>query len=249
MSQSVKPGSHQSFFSPPDNSSLLFLFLLPFCVARHAPHPISLQTRLPRTRVLASANARFCRLLFYVGCLCRRYFVSVSPPVLRLCRLIFVTLPARTFLLFPFSRVIHLRLIHFLDLSSSRFNHRIHFCLSNLCQLSFFLPQRLNHPISLQHCECAFFLQPSLLSPPLSLFICYPFCRPIRLSRSFSPGLAVLRRLARTLRRHQAPALCGLLLRAGMLRDNRVPSPLVQPTLASHLTTSRQAAVRARPPP
>lgn len=203
--------------------------------ARYAPHLVSLQ-KSP----CVSSRSRQCPLLpsFSIGCLCS---INAPPLSLRPC-----PASARTsspFLFHP----IHPRLVHFLDLSSSRFNHRasIHFCFSDPLHchcLSFSVSNRREYLSSTSlfaPCLPPTNRRPLLLSITLSM---------PRLFLSFSLPLAISHQLTHTLRRRQAPVPCGLVLRARGCCEIIV-SPRPSRNQSPSHPTSREAAVRARPPP
>lgn len=115
---------------------------------------------------------------------------------------------ARTFSPFLFHPILP-RLVHFLDLSSSRFNHRASVSASRtLSAIVFLSPSQTPECLTSTSLFAPRLLSPTNRSLPLSITL--SMLLPLSL---FLP-LAVSHQLTHTLRRRQAPVPCGLVLRA-----------------------------------
>lgn len=198
--------------------------------AASASLSLSFTLRLARTTLHASSRSRresprFISLQTIPASIVFPYqlplFYQRSPLSLCLCPLC----SARTFSPFLFHPT-HPRLVHFLDLSSSRSNHRASVSASRTLSAIVFLRLKPSPSVSLQRHSLRRVL---FLQPPLVLSL-----HPTTLSL-FLP-LAVSHQLTHTLRRRQAPVPCGLVLRARgcceiivSLRPSRNQPPRVTP--------------------
>lgn len=176
---------------------LSFLFVHASSRAHYALHALS------RSRgVLSSRFRRYPASIVFLYQ--PPLFYQRSPLSLCLCPAM-----ARTFSPFLF-HPIHPRLVHFLDLSSSRFNHRASVSASRtLSAIVFLSPSQTAECLTSTSLFAPRLLSPTNRSLPPSITLSMP---PLPLSL-FLP-LAVSHQLTHTLRRRQAPVPCGLVLRA-----------------------------------